>query len=126
MILNKDVLVTKREKVTSAVLFEDIVKVMKNIDDCKEFFEILDYALPTTDNRKLSVDEDYEIQANYEPGCEGIYYGFILINGEESYRLGTVKTLNEDTHAQFIMGGAAAIFRCLAEQYVWLNRKKMR
>lgn len=117
-----------KSTITNLDMFNSVWEVVQEIEELKECVSILDYALGER-RYQHNLDCDYEkvVAVVSTGGSEGIYIDFYLIHYENNTKmnLGTFKTLNEDMSAYMLMGKLAGALTIIAENYMWLNSKKI-
>lgn len=99
---------------TTKRLFEQIVETLKESDSLPD---ILDYHLGSYDEREITTYEVDCVGRLNRGGSEGIYVD-VYLEGEETIRLGTFKTLRDDREAWAIMGRLMADFQWECERFI--------
>lgn len=111
------------ERDTPGILFQNVLRLVKEHGHYAKVEPIIDYALADDDERKLT-NYGFDFRAVISPGSsEGIYIDCYL-EGEFDRsastlcNAGTIKTLREDVDAYRIMGALAGYLTVYAGKYV--------
>lgn len=99
---------------TNKRLFEQIVETLKESGSLPD---ILDYHLASYDERKITTYEVDCVGRLSRGGSEGIYVD-VYLEGEETIKLGTFKTLGDDREAWTIMGRLMADFQWECDRFI--------
>ncbi len=108
---------------TPKILIEQILELVKKNGHYKEAESIMDYFLPSDEQREIS-NYEFDFCALVNPGkSEGIYIDVYLTgkfdqSGKDYCRIATFKTLCEDVGAFKIMGELCGSLTCYANQYI--------
>lgn len=111
------------ERDTPDILFQNVLRLVKEHGHYAEAEPIIDYTLADRDERKLT-NYGFDFRAVVSPGTsEGIYIDCYLAgkfdqSASTCCRVGTIKTLQEDVDAYRIMGALAGYLTIYARKYV--------
>ena len=111
------------ERDTPGILFQNVLRLVKEHGHYAEAEPIIDYTLADRDERKLT-NYGFDFWAVVSPGgSEGIYIdcylkGIFDQSTSTCCRAGTIKTLREDVDAYRIMGALAGYLTIYARKYV--------
>ena len=111
------------ERDTPGILFQNVLRLVKEHGHYAEAEPIIDYTLADRDERKLT-NYGFDFWAVVSPGSsEGIYIDCYLKGRFDQStstccHAGTIKTLREDVDAYRIMGALAGYLTIYARKYV--------
>lgn len=113
----------RTDRDTPGILFQNVLRLVKEHGHYAEAEPIIDYALADHHDRKLTHYE-FDFRAVVSPGgSEGIYIDCYLEgkfdqSSSPGCHAGTIKTLREDVDAYRIMGALTGYLTVYAHKYV--------
>lgn len=114
------------ERDTPGILFQNVLRLVKEHGHYAKVEPIIDYALADDDERKLT-NYGFDFRAVISPGSsEGIYIDCYLMgkfdgSGRCSLHVGTLKTLKRDLESAKVMGELCGTLMHHAGEYVNQN-----
>ena len=119
---------TEKKSVNAETMFNTVNAHLEMLPELANAFKILDYSIAERHSTALEraikeKKELWKVEAVVNTGgSEGVYVDCnVLLYPEGKCRLGTYKTLEEDTPAYIQMGMIAGAFTTIAEKYLWVN-----